>query len=412
MKILIVNTSDINGGAARAAYRLHKALLAQNVDSQMLVQTKTSDDSTVLTAISTVQKSINRFRPFLDSVPVRFYPQRTQTLFSPSWLPYSTIVDKINEINPDIVHLHWINGGMMPIEDLLRIKAPIVWSLHDMWPFTGGCHYDEHCGRYRESCGNCPVLGSNSTNDLSRKVWERKEKVFSQLPNMTIVGLSRWITESAKKSSLFRDKKIITLPNPIDTTVFAPQNKRTAREIWNLPQDKKLILFGAMNATTDPRKGFHELKKALHLLDGNNIELVVFGSEKPTEHSSFNFTIHYVGNIHDDERLATLYSAADVMIVPSLQENLSNAIMESLACGTPVVAFDIGGNSDMIEHKINGYLANPYNTTDLANGIQWVLDAKNYDELCHNSREKVVQKFDRTQVVTSYIDLYVKVLNV
>jgi glycosyltransferase involved in cell wall biosynthesis len=405
MKILIVSTSDIDGGAARAAYRLHTAFLTQNIDSQMLVQTKKSDDP----AVVVVKNTLSRFRPFLDSLPKRFYPNRTQTLFSPSWLPFSNTVDQINEINPDIVHLHWINGGMMSIEDLLRIKAPIVWSLHDMWAFTGGCHYDEHCGRYSESCGNCPVLESNSTNDLSHKIWERKERVFSQLPNITVVGLSRWITESAKKSSLFRDKKIITLPNPIDTTVFVPQNKQAARELWNLPKNKKLILFGAMSSTTDPRKGFYELIQSLQKLQRDDIEFIVFGSNETIKHLAL--PVHNIGYIHDDERLASLYSAADVMIVPSLQENLSNAIMESLACGTPVVAFDIGGNSDMVDHKVNGYLATPFDATDLANGIQWVLDTKNYDELCHNSHEKVVLEFDSNQIVSNYIDLYAKVLN-
>ena len=138
MKILIVNTSDIDGGAARAAYRLHKSLLQQGIDSQMLVQRKSSDDFTVLTEEKKTTKYFNKLRPIIDSIPVRFYKERTKTLFSPSWFGFGNIVDKINEINPDIVHLHWICGGMIKIEDIARINAPIVWSLHDMWAFTGG----------------------------------------------------------------------------------------------------------------------------------------------------------------------------------------------------------------------------------------------------------------------------------
>ena len=187
MKILIVNTSDIQGGAARAAYRLHKALLSSGVDSQMLVQSKSSDDYTVQTMASTkIQKGLNKLRPTLDSIPVRFYKNKTKTPFAASWLPFSGVVDKINEINPDVVHLHWICGGMIRVEDIARIKAPIVWSLHDMWAFTGGCHYDEECGGYEKECGNCKVLGSDKQNDLSKKIFHRKHKSFNAKKDIII----------------------------------------------------------------------------------------------------------------------------------------------------------------------------------------------------------------------------------
>lgn len=411
MKILIVNSSDIEGGAARAAYRLHRALLSQGVDSQMLVQSKRSDDYTVIVETDKVKKILNKLRPFLDSIPVRFYKNRTKTLFSSSWLPFANIVDKINEINPDIVHLHWICNGMMQIEDIARIKAPIVWSLHDNWAFTGGCHIKWECEKYKENCGACPRLGSEKENDLSRKIWHRKEKTFSKIPNMTIVGLSKWLSDCAQKSTLFRDKNVVNLPNPIDTTIFKPFDKEKAKELWSLPHDKKLILFGANSATSDINKGFKELSESLHKLDNKNIELVVFGSSKPKESQNFGFKTHYLGHLHDDVSLITLYSSVDVMVVPSLQENLSNAIMESLACGTPVVSFDIGGNSDMIEHKLNGYLAKPFDTTDLKNGIEWVLNTSNYEEISINARKKVLKEFDSEIVAQKYIELYNKVLN-
>jgi len=412
MKILIVNTSDIEGGAARAAYRLHKALRSQGVDSQMLVQNKSSDDYTVIAEKDKVKKTLNKLRPFFDSIPVRFYKNRTKTLFSSSWLPFSNIVNKINEINPDIVHLHWIAGGMMRIEDIVRIKAPIVWSLHDMWAFTGGCHYDEECGGYKKKCGNCKVLGSNKEKDLSRKVWHRKQKVFESKKNITIVGLSKWLNSCSKNSSLLKDKKHINLPNPIDTTLFKSFDKKQARRLWSLPEDKKLVLFGAMNATSDPRKGFKELSEALHKLTCKDVEFVVFGSSEPQNPPNFKFKTHYVGQLNDDISMVTLYNAVDVMVVPSIQENLSNTIMESLACGTPVVAFHIGGNADMIEHKINGYLAKPYESKDLAEGIEWVLNLpmQDYDKLCENARRKVVEEFDSKIVAKKYIDLYKEIL--
>ena len=412
MKILIVNTTDIQGGAARAAYRFHKALLGQNVDSQMLVQSKSSDDFTVIGPQSKVQKAFGKLRPTLDSLSVRKYKDRTKTLFSPNRVPFSNVVDKINNINPDIVHLHWIAGGMLRIEDFVKIKVPIVWSLHDMWAFTGGCHYDEECSAYQNQCGTCPVLGSNKLQDLSRKVWLRKQETFGKIANLYIIGLSRWLADCAKQSSLFQDTPVFSLPNPIDTSTFAPFDKQQARALLNLPQDKNLVLFGAIGATSDPRKGFKELAEALRVthLDADNTELVVFGSSQPKTSQGFKQKAHYLGQLHDDVSLRVLYSAADVMIVPSLQENLSNAIMESLACGTPVVGFAIGGNSDLIEHQITGYLAKPYSVTDLAQGIEWVMNASNYQEISQSSREKVLREFDSQVVAKKYIDLYNQII--
>ncbi|KOR28102.1 glycosyl transferase family 1, partial [Achromatium sp. WMS1] len=180
MNILIVNTSDIQGGAARAAYRLHRSLLNEGIDSQMLVQNKASDDYTVLSSSTKIAAKFAEIKLTLNSIPTKFYPHKSRTPFSPSWLPFSNIVKKINGIDPDIVHLHWICGGMLKIEDLAKIKKPIVWSLHDMWAFTGGCHYDEECGRYQENCGYCKVLGSNKQNDLSSRILKRKDRSFKR----------------------------------------------------------------------------------------------------------------------------------------------------------------------------------------------------------------------------------------
>lgn len=411
MKILIVNTYDIQGGAARAAYRLYKALLNSGVDSQMLVQHKSSDNYTILKIQKTkFQKFLSKLKSFIEKLFVRQYKNRTQTPFAPAIFSSKSVVNAINSINPDIVHLHWIAQGMLGVEDIAKIKAPIVWTLHDMWAFTGGCHYDEECKAFEKECGNCKVLESDKENDLSRKIFNRKQKIFSQIENMTIVGLSKWLNESSKNSSLLKDKRHVNLPNPINTNIFKPFAKDVSRELWNLPKDKKLVLFGAMNATSDPRKGFDKLSEALHQLEDKNIEFVVFGSSEPKESQKFGVKTHYLGSLHDDVSLVTLYSAVDVMIVPSLQENLSNAIMESLACGTPVVGFDIGGNSDMIDHQKNGYLAEPFNAEDLKSGIEWILNNEDYDELCQNAREKVLREFDSTVVAKKYIGLYEGIL--
>lgn len=410
MKILHLNTHDINGGAARAAYRLHQALLNENIDSKMLVQKKASDDHTVLAPNSKVEKGINLLRPTLDNLPLQQYKHRTQSLFSPAWLPFSQIPKQIAQINPDIVHLHWIAGAMISVKDIAKIDKPIVWSLHDMWAFTGGEHYDKDQQHYLDRCGNSKVLNSKKDKDLSRKGWERKRQVYAQIEDMTIIGLSQWMHQAAKSSSLLKDKSHIHLPNPIDTIAFAPFEKLDARRLFNLPTDKNLILFGAIDATSDPRKGFNYLFEALEQTSLENTELVIFGSSQPTTPLNFKQPVHYLGQLHDDVSLRVLYSAADVMVVPSLQENLSNAIMESLACGTPVIAFDIGGNRDMIEHQKNGYLAQPFDTNDLANGIEWLLNAPNYRQLCDNARDKVLTNFDSQIVAKRYIALYKEIL--
>ena len=376
----------------------------------MLVDTQLSDDYSVIEEESNIVKGVSLIRRILDRLLVNTYKHRSATYFSPNLVPFSGLVQRINALNPDIVHLHWVNKAMLSISDIAAIKAPIVWSLHDMWAFTGGCHYDEGCGAYNELCRECKVLGSTKKNDLSHKIFNKKRRAYAKHKNLTIVGLSQWLADCASNSMLFKNNKVVCLPNPIDTAVYSPLDKRVAREILRLPMDKTLVLFGAMGATSDPRKGYKELCEALFTLKPNNIELVVFGSSEPNVSEGFKFKAHYLGELHDDVTLRALYSAVNVMVVPSLQENLSNAIMESLACGTPVVGFDVGGNSDMIKHQKNGYLAKPFDPTDLAIGIDWVLRATNYDELSVNARNKVLTEFDSEVVAKNYSELYASVL--
>jgi glycosyltransferase involved in cell wall biosynthesis len=410
MEILIVNSNDMRGGAARAANRLHRALLVGGVKSRMLVQEKTSDDYLVIYSSNLFQRLVGKVRAKYEAYLKRRYKDRIRTPFHMALGGSSSMVDQINSINPDIVHLHWVVKGTLSVEEIAKIQAPIVWSLHDMWAFTGGCHYSGGCERYEENCGYCKVLGSHTPNDLSRKVFTRKKKIFSK-KKMVIVGLSQWISRCAQHSALLKDQQHIHLPNPIDTDVFKPFEKEKSRELWNLPKDKKLVLFGAIKATEDPRKGFRELSEALHKLSDRSIELVVFGSSQPAKGQSFGFKTHYLGHLNDDISLVTLYSAVDVMVVPSLQENLSNAIMESLSCATPVVGFNIGGNSDMIDHKQNGYLVHPFDTDEMARGVSWILDSPQYDAFCQYAREKVLREFDSRIVAEKYIALYRKILN-
>jgi len=410
MKILIVSSYESQGGAAIAALRLQNSLLKENIDSSLLVQNKRSNRLDVLSDEGLVKKGFNIIRPVLDSIPTRFYKDRELTLFSPSMLPLSGVVDRINQINPDIVHFHWICGGMIKIEDISKITAPIVWTLHDNWAFTGGCHIKATCERHKDSCGACPVLHSSNKNDLSSKVWKRKMKTFSSISSLTIIGLSNWLNNLSKESSLLKDRVHYQLPNPIDCDIYRKIDKNMAKELWGLPQDKKIIVFGAMDIY-DTRKGYLQLKEAIGKITTVDVEVVVFGSSRRLDKLDSKVKFHYVGFLYDDISMVTLYNAADVIIVPSLEENLSNVIMEGLACATPVVCFDIGGNSDLIEHKKTGYLAEKLNSDDLARGIDWVLKNDNYNKISTNSRQKVLNEFESSLVAKKYIALYKDLLS-
>ena len=409
MKVLTVNFSDVEGGAARAATRLHKSLVKEGVDAKMLVLNKFGTDINTVGPSSLFSKMTAKMQSVLNPLPLRKFEYSQP--FSPSYALSVGIVKKINDHKADIVHLHWINAGMLRIEDLNKINAPLVWSLHDMWAFTGGCHYSGGCESYLLSCGKCPILNSKIENDLSKKLFIRKSNVYSKLTNLTVVGLSKWLAQCAKKSELFKDKAIVNLPNPIDTEMFRPLDKEAARKTFNLPNDKKLILFGSMSATSDIRKGFNELREALKILQRPSIGLVVFGNDLPKEDILYGFQAYYLGNINDDHRLNQLYNAADVMVVPSIEENLSNAIMESLSCGTPVVGFDIGGNGDMITHKKDGYLAKERDVKDLSQGIDWVLNHPDAKGLSKNARNKVLANFESRLVSKKYVEMYKTILN-
>ncbi len=407
MRILTVNSSDLEGGAARAAYRLHQGLLRIGLDSKVLVQSRSSDDPRVQGPSTPFAKAMSRLRPTLDLHPVKRYPNYGRKMFSPAWLPFGGLVDRINASDADVVHLHWITAGMLRLEDLARVEKPMVWSLHDMWAYTGGCHYDEGCDRWKSSCGACPILGSSSERDLSHKVFRRKLATYAKLKDrLTIVGLSRWMAECAQESTLLKDFRVEQLPNPIDTHVFKPVDRTEAKRILGLPTNKPLVLFGAVNATADPRKGFPHLSAALRALPKGDIELAVFGASRPDQPPDLGHPIHYLGRFHDDVSLCLLYNAADVTVVPSLQENLSNTIVESLACGTPVAAFAIGGNGDMVEHGVNGVLVPAFDAEALAQGIHSTIRGAQHQALREQARRTALERFELVAVSERYHALY------
>lgn len=413
MKVLHVSTSDTSGGAARATYRLHKGLQDIGLQSQMLVQEKHSSDKTVIAPKIRLLQGIAKTKLTFEVLPLKFYSQRPKTPFFTQWLP-DRVVPQIAKINPDIINLHWVSAAFMQIETFAKLKRPLVWTLHDMWGFTGGCHVTGECERYTASCGACPQLSSNKDNDLSRWVWRRKVRAWKDL-NWTLISPSTWLASVTKSSSLFSDTRIEVIPHGLDTDKFRPVNQSIAREILNLPQDKKLIVFGAIEATSDRNKGFHLLLPALHKLSQSGYskdwEVVIFGASRPDNPPDLGFKTHYLGHLYDDISLVSVYSAASVMLVPSLQESFGQTASESLACGTPVVAFNSTGLKDIVDHQQNGYLAKPYEVEDFAKGINWVLeDEERLQKLGFYARSKAEREFTLELQARRYYSLYQEII--
>jgi glycosyltransferase involved in cell wall biosynthesis len=414
MKTVLLSNDDLKWGAGRAAYRLHQGLRKLQVDCHLLVQTKLSEDEMVIAPTTAIAKTLAKVRPTLNSLPLKFYPQFEQGVYSPQWIP-DRLVNQVEQFSPHIINLHDITLGYIQIETLAKFKQPLVWTLHDMWAFTGGCHYSNGCDHYQDSCGDCPQLNSHKDRDLSRWIWQRKAKNWHKL-NLTIVTLSQWMTDCVKKSSLLQDFPVEIIANGLDLERFKPIDKALAKKILGLPQDKQIILFGAMNATSDRRKGFQALYPALKMLNKqqwqDRIQLIVFGASQPQNPPDFGFPIQYLGKLNDDIALSLVYSAADVFVAPSQEDNLPNTVLESLACGTPSVAFKIGGMPDLIEHQKNGYLAQPFDTEDLANGIQWILEnTEQIHQLRDRARKKVETEFNQTIQSQRYLSLFNKIIN-
>ena len=411
MKVLHLSTSDINGGAARGAYWTHTALKRAGIDSHMLVAEKYSHDATVTgpNGITGGQKILNGIRQTVEYWPLKRYPSKASGLFSPAIYP-NPIIKKIHQINPDIINLHWVGLGLLRPEQLKAFTQPIVWTLRDMWSFTGGCCYTAGCTRYQQQCGSCPMLGSDQENDLSRKVWQRKYRAWQNL-NLTLVPISQWLADCASKSSLLNQYPAQVIPNALDTNIFRPIDKKAARDILQLPQHEKLILFGALSATTDKRKGFNHLAAALKYLKTDSVSLraVIFGADKTSMELAIPYTA--LGRLNDDITLALAYSAADVMVVPSTQEAFGKTAIEAMACGTPVVCFDTTGLRDIVTHYNSGYRAECFTSSDLANGILWTIEnSERNTMLSQNARKRIEKFFSFSTQANSYVELYKKLL--
>jgi glycosyltransferase involved in cell wall biosynthesis len=420
MKILHVSTNDIGGGAAIAAHRLHKGLRLIGEDSQMLVSQKLSDDPNVLAPAANLEKLWSRLATELDQFPRRFLTTPNPLLLSPAWIPSPTL-SRVRRLQPDVVNLHWIAGGFVnPASLALLAETPVVWTLHDMWAFCGAEHYTGGDDRYIKGYTPTNRPRGESGFDLNRWTWQRKLLAITKLQRLTIVADSRWLAGCARQSVMFHGRRVEAVNYGLDHTRFRPIPKAAARQILGVPEDKVLILFGAINAAHDVRKGIDLLAAALHQFATNasselarRVECMVFGSSAPRNPVNFGFPTTYLGGLSDEIALAVVYAAADVMIVPSREEAFGQTALEALACGTPVAAFDIGGLPDSVEHKRNGYLARPFDTAELAYGIQWITEDKHrYEQLAIHARAKVLAGFTLEHQARRYATLYQELISV
>lgn len=389
MKILICNTLEKKGGAAKSTNRIYESLKNKNVDIEYYYLFKDGQESKSLI-------------PKIDAIPKKLFTKAKKLPFSSSLFSFGR-KNVVRKYNPDILHLNYINMGMFSIKEIGSFNIPIVWTLHDSWAFTGGCHLPNSCERYNENCGNCSVLSSKKSFDLSSFIFSQKEKQWKN-KNIHIVCPSKWIMSKAKESSLFPQENIHLIPNPINTEVFKPFDKTDSRQMYNLDSNKKYVLFGSVNPFNDRNKGFHLLVDALKKIDTKNVELLVFGSQNSTPNIDINIPVRNIGFIEDENRLAHLYSAADLTVMTSISENLPNVLIESLACGTPCLGFDVGGIPEIINKEILGNTVKAFDITTLAKSIETMLKNNIYDpEEIHNDIKK---RFDYDIISEKYIDLY------
>ena len=409
MNILIISTSDIHGGAAIASYRLLNALHAQGENVKMLVRDKFSNNPHVIKIGNSHQNKWNFYRERAEI----FLRNRLSKkhLFDVSIANTGvSIVDTPEFREADVVHLHWVNQGMLSIDEIGKIVASgkkVVWTMHDMWSFTGICHYAGDCCRYEASCGLCPYLVADSRNDLSNSVFRKKQKAYSQ-GNIAFVACSEWLGNLAKKSALINGHSVFSIPNPIDTQKYQLKNRQEVRERRDFlpPTNRKIVLFAAAKAS-DKRKGMDYLIEASRLLklQCDNLLFLIVGEnseEVAKQVVGPAISMKYVRS----DSMPFYYNAADVFVTPSLQDNLPNTIMEAMACGTPCVGFRIGGIPEMIEHEKTGYVADYKSSEDLAKGISWTLFEANNETLSANAREKVVEEYSQEKIAKRYKKIY------
>ena len=409
MRVLIVNTSERTGGAAVAANRLMEALNNNGVKAKMLVRDKETDHLTVAGLPSSWRHQWNfLWERFVIWLHLHL---RREHLFEVDIANAGTDITKLPEfLEADVIHLHWVNQGMLSLKGIRKILTsgkPVVWTMHDIWPATAVCHYSRGCEQYQSQCNKCPLLPGDS---LARKVWNRKEQLLSG-QRITYVCCSNWLADEARKSALLKEQRIVSIPNAIDTRLFRPQDKQQARQTLELPIDRRIILFVSQRVT-DPRKGISYFVEAVSRLVQqypdmkDNTGVAILGGHAEEVASQLALPSYALGYVSNPSRIVSVYNAADVFVLPSLEDNLPNTIMEAMACGVPCVGFHVGGIPEMISHQENGYVAKERDADDLAQGIRYVLAEADYEALSRECLHQVAQKYSQQSVASRYIEEY------
>lgn len=401
MRVLFVNAVGNRGGAAKAARRIAQAVQSRGhtvhflTIPQGIVPVRDLDRKPSMAARGNIT-----FRRIVERLPALLGNLSSKTAEYSAARRWLDLSSSIPDAMPEVVNLHWVNYGQISPEGLAALQIPVVWTLHDMWAFTGGCHHSLDCERYTSNCGSCPVLQSSTDGDSSRRLWERKHRAWQHL-KVRIVTPSRWLANRSRRSSLFQELPTSVIPNPLDVTTFSPGDKAAARERLGLPKGVPLVLFAAQQPFRNRAKGYHLLSQALRTLRSERqCHLAILGHPGAANEP---FPVHHLGYRTRDDEVADAYRSADVFVLPSLYENLPNTIAEALACGIPAVAFAVGGIPDMIVPGQTGFLAQPYDIGQLADGIQACLQAPP-GQLGPMARQKAVAMFDSSTVASAYID--------
>ena len=410
MKVEIISWSSDKGGAARASYRLFKALRnyqSHNLSIKMRVNNCNFPEEGIIYPKTNFEIGWNLLRRYAG-LKFQNVQKTTNQAFHSSGLVPCLLDKKINNSCSQIVNLHWFQGEMLSIRAISRIKKPIIFTLHDSWAFLGAEHfpngYDDD--RYIKGYSRNNRHFNHKGLDLDRICWQMKKRYWNS--KYHIVSPSNWLANCAKNSLLMKNWPITVIPNPVPTNIFKKSPKNLSRKIFNLALDKYYILFGSLNASNEVRKGWDLLKQALKMMPNNNkIEAIIIGENEPINPPNLGMKLNYLGNLQDDQTLALIYSAVDLAVVPSRIENLPQIATEAITCGTPVVAFNCSGLPDVIDHKITGYLADPFDTKSLKKGIEWILEDKNrLIKLSENCRKKALRLWDSKIIAEQYMKIY------
>ena len=413
MRVLIVNTSERTGGAAVAASRLMEALNNNGVKVKMLVRDKESDRITVAALPQTWRL---RWHFLWERFCIWLHLHlRRKHLFDIDIANSGTDITRLREFQEaDVIHLHWVNQGMLSLKDISKILHSgkrVVWTMHDIWPATAICHLTLNCRHFETRCQQCRLLpGGGSANDLAAKVWNKKRQMLAD-SKVTFVACSYWLANEARKSGLLKGLNIKSIPNPIDTHVYCPADRQQARKALGLPEEGRLILFVSQRAT-NPYKGMQYLTEACRLLAAlhpdmkDSTAVVILGGHAEEVVGQLPFSSYPLGYVNDEHRIVQVYNAADVFVLPSLSENLPNTIMEAMACGVPSVAFRVGGIPEEIDHLQNGYVAEYRGASDLARGIRWALNECDHEAVKKACLHKVASLYSQQSVAVRYTCVY------